>query len=200
MKFHHVGKFDGDETKLPQREHPEGSVPFREPEMKQLAIIANVGAAVVTVMCAALYFDRAISYFAFAGGDPLDYVLEIYLGLLGSLLVLLPHELLHAICFREDVYLYTYLKKGMLFVVGPEDMSRRRFVFMSLLPNLVFGLLPYTIFMAYPKLLGLGFFGAMCLGEGFGDYLNVFNALTQVPKNGIVYLSGIHSYWYLPKE
>ena len=35
---------------------------------------------------------------------------------------------------------------------------------------------------------------------GIGDYYNVFNCLTQVPKGGLVYMSGMHSYWYLPEE
>ena len=116
-----------------------------------------------------------------------------------SLLMIFPHELLHASCFRGDVYLYTFLKKGMLFVVGPEDMSRGRFVFMSLLPNLVFGFLPYILFLIHPSWLVLGVFGAMSIPCGFGDYFNVFNALTQVPRGGLVYLSGMNSYWYLPK-
>ena len=41
--------------------------------------------------------------------------------LLGSLLILFPHELLHAVCFKNDVYLYTNFKQGMLFVVGTES-------------------------------------------------------------------------------
>lgn len=50
----------------------------------------------------------------------------IWLGSILSMLTLFPHELLHAICFREDVYLYTNLAQGMLFVIGPETMTRRR--------------------------------------------------------------------------
>jgi predicted DNA-binding protein (MmcQ/YjbR family)/GNAT superfamily N-acetyltransferase len=50
----------------------------------------------------------------------------ILLGSIFALLCAFPHELLHAICFKEDVYLYTNLKHGMLFVVGPETMSKRR--------------------------------------------------------------------------
>ena len=69
-----------------------------------------------------------------------------------------------------------------MFVVGPEDMSKVRFIFMSLLPNLVFGLIPYVIFLAFPEQRFLGTLGALCLGMGAGDYYNVFNALTQMPS------------------
>ena len=33
---------------------------------------------------------------------------------------------------------------------------------------------------------------------GFGDYMNVFNALTQMPRGARTYLYGFHSYWYQP--
>jgi len=35
---------------------------------------------------------------------------------------------------------------------------------------------------------------------GVGDYVNVFNAAWQMPKNSITQLSGFHSYWYLPEK
>ena len=114
--------------------------------------------------------------------------------------ILFPHELLHGLCFREDVYLYTNWKQGMLFVVGPEDMSKGRFVFMSLLPNLVFGVIPYLVGLLFPHLTFLVVMGVLCTGMGAGDYYNVFNALTQMPRGARTYLYGFHSYWYLPEQ
>ena len=37
-----------------------------------------------------------------------------------------------------------------LFAVGPEDMSKGRFIFMSLLPNVVFGIIPYLVYGSIP--------------------------------------------------
>ena len=91
-----------------------------------------------------------------------------------------------------------YLKQGMLFVIGPEDMSKGRFIFMSLLPNIVFGFIPFALFLICPELRLLGTFGMLSIASGAGDYLNVFNALTQMPKDSLTYLSEFHSYWYLP--
>ena len=102
-------------------------------------------------------------------------------------------------CFRDRVWLYTNWKQGMLFVVGPEEMSRARFVFMSLLPNLVFGAVPYVLFLIHPAWTVLGTMGAVCLSMGTGDYYNVFNALTQMPKGAKTYLDGFHSWWFLPE-
>ncbi len=197
MKLHYEKSFNGDVSTLPQRSHAPGAVKFREPDdPSRMALIANSGALVVMI----LTFGGLILRMLHAPTNgAVDFMTAFMLGGLLFLITLFPHELLHASCFRGDVYLYTYLKKGLLFVVGPEDMSRGRFIFMSMLPNLVFGFLPYILFMIHPAWLILGTFGAMAIPGGFGDYFNVFNCLTQVPRGGLVYLSGMNSYWYLPE-
>ena len=87
----------------------------------------------------------------------------------------------------------------MLFVVGPETMSKSRFIFMSLLPNLVFGLIPYLAGMIFPDLMLLLMVGILGIGAGAGDYYNVFNAVTQMPRGARTYLYKFHSYWYMPE-
>ena len=196
MKLHYEKAFNGDANTLPQREHPAGAVKFREPDdPARLALIANGGAVVLLILTFAGLILRLIHAPEIRS---IDFMPAFFFGTLLTLVSMFPHELLHASRFRGDVYLYTYLKKGMLFVVGPEDMSRGRFVFMSLLPNLVFGFLPYVLYLLHPAWLVLGVFGAMSIPSGFGDYFNVFNCLTQVPRGGLVYLSGFNSYWYKP--
>ena len=88
----------------------------------------------------------------------------------------------------------------MLFVAGPEDMSKSRFIFMSLLPNIVLGFIPYVIFIIHPAWTALGAFAAFNISSGAGDYLNVFNAITQMPKGARTYLHHFNSYWYLPEN
>ena len=197
MKLHYEKTFNGDVSTLPQRAHAPGAVKFREPDdPARMALIANGGAVVLLVLT---FAGLGLRLLHAPRDGTVDYMTAFMLGSVLCLLSFFPHELLHACCFRGDVYLYTFLKKGMLFVVGPEDMPRGRFIFMSMLPNLVFGFLPYVLFMIHPAWLVLGVFGAMSIPCGFGDYFNVFNTLTQVPRGGIVYLSGMNSYWYLPK-
>ena len=87
----------------------------------------------------------------------------------------------------------------MMFVVGPETMSKSRFIFMSLLPNIILGIVPYILGMIFPDFtfgLVLGIFAA---SMGAGDYYNVYNALTQMPKGSRTYLYQFNSYWYMPK-
>lgn len=193
MKLIYKGKYDSEE-KLPVREHPKGYVPFREAkDMRKLALLMNALCIPLVVLAVMGLILRGLPYLS-------DGLLQVYLGVVVSLLMLFPHELLHAICFKGEVELWTNLKMGMLFVVGTEDMSKARFVFLSLLPNLVFGWIPYLLFLLHPQWVFLGALGAMGIPMGIGDYYNVYNCLTQVPKGALVYMSGMHSYWYLPKE
>lgn len=190
MVFHYMGKFDGDESKLPQKEHHPGYVPFKEAEdMKKMSLAVNGGCVLTIIVLAIPFFILGKQYI------PAN-VIRMSIGGMLTLAALFPHELLHAVCFKKDVYMYTNLAQGLLFVVGTEDMSRRRFIFMSLCPNIVLGVIPYVLFLIFPHLTGLGVFGTICTGMGFGDYINVYNALTQMPKDAKTYLSGMHSYWY----
>lgn len=187
MKLIYRGKFNGDPESLPHGEHRPGAVRFREAENpEELIRTLSVTGIVLPVGLLLLYFLRF-------GGFRFSLA-----GIALAFLTLLPHEFLHAVCFRNEVYLYTNLKQGMLFVTGPENMSRARFVFMSLLPNVVFGAIPYAMAMVRPELAWAGYLGALAIGFGVGDYYNVKNALTQMPKGARTYLYGFHSYWYLP--
>lgn len=192
MKLIYKGKYQSEED-LPVRVHPSNAVPFREAEdMKKLALLLNAASIPMLVLTVIGVVLRGLPYIE-------QNTLAISLGMAAPLLLLFPHELLHALCFKGEVELWTNLKAGMLFVVGTEDMSKVRFVFMSLLPNLAFGWIPYVLFLIHPQWMLLGAMGAIAIPMGIGDYYNVYNCLTQVPKGAVVYLSGMHSYWYVPK-
>lgn len=193
MKLHYMGKFNLDPHSLPHGEHQEGAVPFKEAtDSKRLSMIAIVISVVIFVVLGVAAILRSTAMFR-------EHILQALIALWVSILTLFPHELLHAICFKGDVYLYTNWSQGMLFVVGPETMSKERFVIMSLLPNLILGILPYVVGMIIPNAFLLTF-GVMTTSMGAGDYYNVFNALTQMPKGARTYLYEFHSYWYIPQQ
>lgn len=198
MKLVCKGAFSGNVEDIPHGEHKPGAVRFKEiDDPKKLGLVANAIALGITLVCVVAYSVRA------ADAGVMEGVVFWGLWLVGAglaMLSLFPHELLHAICMRETVYLYTNFKQGMLFVTGPEDMSKARFVFMSLLPNLVFGVVPFTLGMIWPHLVALGVLGSLSIGAGAADYYNVFNALTQMPRGARTYLYGFHSWWYLPGD
>lgn len=190
MNLHYKGKYDLNPDSLPHGAHQPGAVAFKEAKnSKALALTANLIATGLLVPLGVFLYLRC--------GSAL-FSIQLSLGCALSLVAMFPHEFLHAACFKEDVYLYTNLSQGMLFVVGPEIMSKGRFIFMSLLPNLVFGFIPYAIALAYPSLVFLGVFGALSISMGSGDYYNVFNAATQMPRGAKTYLYQFNSFWFLP--
>lgn len=190
MKLKYGGKFNGDEKTLPHGEHQPNTVKFKEAEdVNKFGIVLNIISMIIT-----------IPLMAYIGFYSYGQYIQIGLGAIATTFILVPHELLHAICFNEEVYFYHFFSKGLMFVVGPESMTRKRFVFMSLLPNVIFGFIPFLIYCFYPKWVFLGTFGAVCIGMGVGDYYNVYNALTQMPKGAYTYLYQFHSYWYMPEE
>lgn len=195
MKLHYMGKYSGNPEDLPHGEHKPGAVMFKEPDMKKMAIWMNIAAFVISIIL--LIIVIAVWDRPDAGGAGSSW--QLCLGAVCTVLVLFPHEIIHGLCFKGDVYLYTNLKQGMLFVVGPEDMTKTRFVMMSLAPNIVFGFIPLILFFIFPNVPFLGVFGAISIGCGAGDYMNVINAIIQMPKGALTYLYGFHSYWYMPQ-
>lgn len=148
MKLHYMGKYNLDPDSLPHGEHKPGAVKFKEPDSTgELSRIVSKYSLILlaVLMTALLYRYRSI---------PSEQWLIGFVLFLASLF---PHELLHALCFRGDVYLYTNLLQGMLFVVGTEDMSKGRFVFMSLLPNIILGLFRSSLRWLCPTSAGSAF-------------------------------------------
>ena len=193
MRLHYKGKYDLNPESLPHGQHMPGAVPFKEAkDSKQLSLIANAASVVIMVLLAVPAYFRCRE---FLWASPL----QMMFGAIASMLILFPHEILHALCFKEDVHLYTNWKQGLLFVVGPETMSKGRFIFMSLLPNLVLGIIPYLIGIIFPNQVFAVVLGILATGMGAGDYYNVLNALTQMPKGSRTYLYQFSSYWYMPQ-
>ena len=117
MRLHYKGKYDLNPESLPHEQHMPGAVPFKEAkDSKQLALIDNAASVVIMVLLAVPAYFRCRE---FLWASPL----QMMFGAIASMLILFPHEILHALCFKEDVYLYTNWKQGLLFVVGPETMS-----------------------------------------------------------------------------
>ena len=86
-------------------------------------------------------------------------------------------------------------------MVAPEDMSKSHFYCDE--PDAepdIHGFVPFLLYLIFPQLGFLGILGATSIPMGIGDYYNIINALTQMPKGARTYLHGFHSYWYLPEE
>ncbi|MCL1787401.1 MAG: DUF3267 domain-containing protein [Defluviitaleaceae bacterium] len=83
-----------------------------------------------------------------------------------------------------------------------QPISKARFIWLSLFPNIVLGWLPLAVwaFMPFHPVLsnGLFVFGMLATVCGAGDYYNAYNAARQMPKGSMQQLSGMNSYWFMP--
>lgn len=95
MIFHYAGKYNGDESSLPYKEHHPNATPFKEPEdTKKLSLIANGGCILIMGILAIPFLILGIEYIP-------DNAIWMMIGGVCGGLSLLPHELLHAICYKK---------------------------------------------------------------------------------------------------
>ena len=183
-------------TVMRANSHLRSIIPVRFPLrnlkiQKKLSLIANIGCILSMVILAIPFLMLGMKYIP-------DNAIWMIIGAVCGGLSLLPHELLHAMCYKKDVYLYNDLSHGLLFVVGTEDMSKARFIVMCLCPNIIMGLVPYTIFSDHAPPCGTRFVWDHLHWNGFWKlYWNVYNAARQMPSKAKTYLCGIRSFWYL---
>lgn len=195
MKLIWKGTYHGEEQ-LPKGELPPQAVPFREPEAlpdvirqarRLLPIAFGIAAAALLV--------RWLLW-----GAPGIWGCVGVIGLLLFLPGLVFHELLHAFAYPRHALCQVWLapREGALLVVSTFPVTKARFLFLSLLPGVVLGVLPLVLWAVSPALQGSAFtFGLLNLISCTGDWLNVKNTVQQVPTGAMVQGSGLHSYWYL---
>ncbi len=198
MKIVFKGKFTSLEE-LPKAELPPDAVKFREPESMLALNLAVVPYFLVPIALTALAFLIKLLLYHQLG----SINLFSFWGVLLSLIMIVPHELLHAAAFPKDaeIEIWYSLRYMVAFCVSTYPTTKARFIWLSLLPAMVLGVIPLMLWAvisitdaALSSLLLT--FSVFSLLYCCGDFMNVKNALTQMPKGGITQLSGMNSYWY----
>ena len=192
-----------DMTALPKSKLPENAVKFIEPENE-----AALFKALVPYMIPPLLGVGIAMLIRFLLQGNLGIVLNlnywwIYLAyLLLCFLGLIVHEFLHAICFPKKAEVDFYISATFWFIYSITPVSKRRFIALSLLPNIVLGLIPLMvwIFVSLSPSIGTILFtvSATMFVSGCGDYMNSWNAFRQMPRGSVQQGSGMNSYWFIP--
>ena len=199
MKLEYRGMIKNIED-LPKANLPDNAVKFKEP---QTLSQVNLAAALYMVPLA-IFIVITVALGVVYGGksNPLDA--PLLPGILLALAAVLPHELLHAVCFGKGavVGLYFAPKELMAVVYCDAPVTKLKFILLSLCPNIILGWIPFILWFILPDLGQKGstmlIFSVFSIMMGSGDYMNVMNALRQMPKGSYQQLSGMHSYWYMP--
>lgn len=126
----------------------------------------------------------------------------LFIGVIIGLLLLIVHELLHAIAFSKNATVYIGIMPKSLTAVAlsSSPVKRNRFIFLSFLP-IILGLIPLIIFCFnsndFKELNGL-LFGMSIMGmvSVYPDIYNVFNILKEVPKNATIQNNKNETYYF----
>lgn len=100
---------------------------------------------------------------------------------------------IHAVCIKEKAYIY--VTNGALFAMSPEHMSKRRYLFILMLPFLVLGIAPLGLGLLF-HYAPLAVFGVMSIAPCTGDLYMAINVFFQVPVHGKIYLYDIKKIIY----
>lgn len=201
MRFVWKGKYINEEQ-LKVGHLPENAVKFKEPtSLLMVNVVSSLFIIpVIMIVAIAIFIKKYIlgTYYYSDLFNPVALIL--------AFAAIIPHEFFHAICFPKEAEVQFWFspKHLMAFVFSSYPISKYRYVFMSFLPNLILGFLPLVLWVVLP-IGDSGFssfllcFSYINLLFGVGDYLNIFNALTQMPREAVTQLYGFNSYWYYPK-
>ncbi|MEJ6950749.1 DUF3267 domain-containing protein [Natronospora cellulosivora (SeqCode)] len=201
MKLNWKGRFK-DKSQLEKGDLPENAVQFREPDsFLTLNIVACFFIIPVFILLGiAIYMKRELGLLE---GTANYWDLR---GFILAFIMILPHEFLHALAFPKEAEVQVWYspKSLMAFVFSSYPVSKKRFIFLSLLPNMIFGFIPLIVWIFIPETYWftdtLVSFAFLSLVMGGGDYMNVFNASWQMPRAAYTQSSGFHSFWFMPEK
>lgn len=199
IKF--MGKYK-DESQILTGELQKGAVQYNEPNtLTRVFLMGGLISSPIIIALTVLIFIRIqILNIPYENINDKTIIVAAIL----NLIFIIIHELLHAISYPPNGIKEIWFKPSALaaFVYCNEKVSKKRFIWISLCPNVILGFIPYILWM-----LGIFDFNIIVsqtiiifvmlnILSGIGDYLNVYLTIKQVPKNAIVQNYGYHSYWF----
>lgn len=198
MKIIYKGKLKNIDD-LSKGKLPDDAVKFKEADTSLEMLIPGMSYGLIIFIVLIVIITSILRINGIDGGDTFEFS---FIAIVLVLLTLIPHEMLHAICYGNGtvVEIYNYLTHGGFITYTNTPISKRRFIFMSFLPNIVFGFIPFLIWAIFFKEAAFSnillSFSTISIVTGIGDYINIKNALIQMPKGTMQQLSGFNSYWY----
>ena len=179
---------------------PENAVKLREADgfiAKALPYgIAPVMICILAVFLKA-YLKKAV---------PIDPIFMIPAFIIGFVVALPLHELMHAICYPKGatVWVGLCLRKFAAYAISYCPLTKTRFTVMSLAPSLL-GIIPLAVFIAAPVTMKPLL--TMCIVPAiFGlfspapDYMDIVSMLRHAPKGALIRDSADGLYAYCTED
>jgi len=209
MKLTFRGRYKT-EDQLPRTNLPHNAVKFREPETMDRIDFVSSFFLIPAILLVGLFVLASYLLHGVLLNGPSRMIERSLIGLIilaiMPIVPIIPQELLRVIILGRDtiVELFYAPKLLMVFFASTTPIKKWHFVCMSFLPSLVIGWLPLLVWVVLPPnewyrnyLFWFSFFSII---HGRRDYMNVYNALRQMPEGSIRQGCGLHSYWYTPEK
>jgi len=182
---------------------PAGAIQFKEGKSIMGALIKG------TLMMLPLLFLMIVVSFTRVRALTSDFKIDLSFVMIFAAMLLLAHfltyihEFIHALLYPGSAVkeIWKIPSEGAYFVYCSAVVSKSRFIILCLAPAVFLSIIPLGIWLliydALPVNISLCFailtliMALMC----GGDFYNVYNAISQVPKGAKIFNYGLHSYW-----
>lgn len=168
-----------------------------EEDMKKIQIKALPFMIPSVLICFIGMFTKT-----FLAGEKVINERFIFVGVIIGFLLIIIHELLHAIAFPKNatVFIGIMPRSFTAVALSSSPVKRKRFIFLSILP-MILGVIPLVIFCFsnnnLKELNGI-LFGTSIMGmiSVYPDIYNIFNVLKVVPKNATIQNNKNETYYF----
>lgn len=187
-----------DEGEFPSANIPKNAIRLdSEEDMKKMQIKALPFMIPSILLCFISMFIKI-----FLAGEKVFNIGFLFVGLVIGFLLIVVHELIHAMFFPKDAIVYIGIvpKSFTAVCLSSSPVKRNRYIFLSLAP-IILGLVPLIIFCVSDnnlKMLNGIMFGMAIMGmvSVYPDIYNIFNILKVVPKNATIQNDKNETYYY----
>lgn len=168
-----------------------------EEDMKKMQIKAIPFMIPSALICFIGMFTKT-----FLAGEKVINEWFIFVGVIIGFLLIIIHELLHAIAFPKNatVFIGIMPRSFTAVALSSSPVKRNRFIFLSILP-MILGVIPLVIFCFsnnnLKELNGI-LFGTSIMGmiSVYPDIYNIFIVLKVVPKNATIQNNKNETYYF----
>jgi len=178
-----------------------GWIPMKEPKNLGSAILLSIPlmliASMISIGVINIFSSISLSDFGFTS-DGIAITINISI-ILGIALLLIIHELLHLMFipnFMQSEKTSVGLTLFGAFVITEEEISKSRYIFITIAPFIILSLILPLILSVFGLLTTTLKFLVILNAMGSSvDLLNLLLIMKQVPKNAILTSNGPNTYW-----
>lgn len=127
--------------------------------------------------------------------------IALFVGVGLSLVFLVVHELIHALCCPKGTTVFFYLTSAGISCVPTCSLKKIRYLLIALMPTVVLGIIPFVVWLCFPGLNViissiLFAFSIGSLSMSVGDIYNAILAAVKMNRNSVLVTSKTNIYYY----